>query len=125
MIKTMEFEGWNDHHVFPSPCEQVFYLKVLGERDWSFVVKYDPRQRIVKYTIEEEDDAELEQEYQSTDKEYEVDEPSIGDNVVLNDDVNEDMIENELDDDDDIVNPFNTILNQMMIHMLSWMKKKI
>jgi hypothetical protein len=50
----------NDRYVFPSQCEQVFYSKVPGKRDWSFVVRYDPRGRPVKYTIDEEDDIEEE-----------------------------------------------------------------
>jgi hypothetical protein len=44
---------------------------------------------------------------------YEEDEedhdPSIGDNAVLDDDVNGNMLENDIDDDDDIVNPFNIV----------------
>jgi hypothetical protein len=37
------------------------------------------------------------------------DELGIGDNVVLDDDVDEDMLENDIDDDDDIINPFNIV----------------
>ena len=45
-----------------------------------------------------------------TDEEDEEHEPDVGDNVpVLNDDIDEYMLENDIDDDDDIVNPFNTI----------------
>jgi hypothetical protein len=45
----------------------------------------------------------------STDEEDEEDhDPGIGDNAVLDDDVDENMLENDIDDDDDIVNPFNT-----------------
>ena len=63
MIKIIVFEGRNDRYLFPSQCEQVFYSKVLGERDWSFVVRYDPRGRPVKYIVkEEEDDAQPKQE---------------------------------------------------------------
>jgi hypothetical protein len=62
MIKTMMFERGHDHYVFPSQCEQVFYSKVPGERDWSFVVIYDPRGRPIKYTVEEEDDIEEEED---------------------------------------------------------------
>ena len=58
MIKTIVFEKTNDRCGFPSPCEQVFYSKVPGKRDWSFVVRYFPRGRPVKYTIDEEDDIE-------------------------------------------------------------------
>lgn len=80
MIKTMVFEGQNDRYVFPSQCEQVFDSKALSERDWSFVVRYDPRGRPVKYIveeendIEEEDDAYPEQEDGSIDEEYGEDE---------------------------------------------------
>ena len=52
MIKRTIFWKTNDHYVFPSQCEQVFYSKVPGKRDWSFVVIYDPRGRPVKYTID-------------------------------------------------------------------------
>jgi hypothetical protein len=117
MIKTTVFEKENDRYVFPSQCEQVFYSKVPGKRDWSFVVRYDPRGRPVKYIvdeeddIEEEDDVELEQEeYGSTDEEDREDEPGVGDNApVLDDDIDEDMLENDIDDDDDIINPFNIV----------------
>jgi len=61
MIKTTFFEKTNDHYVFPGQCEQVFYSKVRCKRDWSFVVRYDPRGRPLKYIIEEEDD--IEEEY--------------------------------------------------------------
>ena len=37
------------------------------------------------------------------------DEQGIGDNVVLDDDVDEDMLKNGIDDNDNIINPFNTI----------------
>jgi hypothetical protein len=43
MIKTTVFERVHDLYVFPSQCEHVFYSNVPGERDWSFVVRYDPR----------------------------------------------------------------------------------
>jgi hypothetical protein len=35
-----------------------FTQRFQGKRDWSFVVRYDPRGRPVKYNIEEEDDIE-------------------------------------------------------------------
>lgn len=43
MIKTTMFENREDHYVFPSQCEQVFYSKVPSKRDWSFIVRYDRR----------------------------------------------------------------------------------
>jgi hypothetical protein len=53
MIKKTVFEKSNDRYVFPSQREQVFYSKVPGKRDWSFVVIYDPRGRPVKYIVNE------------------------------------------------------------------------
>jgi hypothetical protein len=47
----------------------------------------------------------------STDEEEEEDhDPSVGDNIaILDDDVNENMLKNDIDDDDDIINPFNIV----------------
>jgi hypothetical protein len=124
MIKTTMFERGHDRYVFPSQCEQVFYSNVPGERDWSFVVRYDPRGRPIKYThLQEEDDIEDQEddstEYQtepedhggSTDEEDEEDHDlGIGDNIAIpDDDVDENMLENDIDDDDDIINPFNIV----------------
>jgi hypothetical protein len=116
MIKTTVFEKTNDRYVFQSQCEQVFYSNVPGRRDWSFVVRYDPRGRPIKYTIYEEDDIEEEddvleleqEEYGSIDEEDEEDEDNA---PVLDDDIDEDMLENDNDDDDDddIINPFNNV----------------
>jgi hypothetical protein len=123
MIKTTVFERGHDRYVFPSQCEQVFYSNVPGERDWSFVVRYDPRGRPIKYThLQEEDDIEDQEDDStdqtepedhggSTDEEDEEDhDPGIGDNIaILDDDVDENMLENDIDDDDDIINPFNIV----------------
>jgi hypothetical protein len=112
MIKRTVFEKENDRYVFPSQCEQVFYSKVPGKREWSFFVRYDPRGRSVKYIVDEEDDVDLEQEeYGLTYEEDEEDEPGVGDKAsVLDDDIDEDMLENDNDDDDDgIINPFNIV----------------
>ena len=109
MIKTRVFQKENDRYLFPSQCEQVFYSNVPGKRDSSFVVRYDPRGRPVKYNVEEEYDAESEREDGPTDEEDGEDDIGIGDNAVFDDDVNENMSENDIDDGDDIVNPFNTI----------------
>lgn len=74
---------------FQANVNRYFYSKVTGERDWSFFVRYDPRGR--------------------PDEEYREDEPGIGYNAILDDDVEEDMLENDIDDDDDIINPFNIV----------------
>jgi hypothetical protein len=50
MIKKMVFERGHDRYVFPSQCDQIFYSNVPCERDWSFVVRYDPRGRTITYT---------------------------------------------------------------------------
>jgi hypothetical protein len=124
MIKTTMFERGHDRYVFPSQREQVFYSNVPGERDWSFVVRYDLRGRPIKYThLQEEDDIEDQEddstEYQaklkdhggSTDEEDEEDHDlGIGDSIaILDDDVDENMLENDSDGDDDIINPFNIV----------------
>jgi hypothetical protein len=123
MIKTTLFERGHDRYFFPSQCEQVFYSNVPGERDWSFFVRYDPRGRPIKYThLQEEDDIE-DQEDDSTDQtepkdhggstgeeDEEDHDPGVGDNIsILDDDVDENMLENDIDDDDDIINPFNIV----------------
>ena len=123
MIKKIVFERGCDRYVFPNQCEHVFYSNVLGERDWSFVVRYYPRGRPIKYThLQEEDDIE-DQEDNSIDQtepedhggstyeeDEEVHDPCIGDNIaILDDDVDENMLENDIDDDDDIINPFNIV----------------
>ena len=120
----MIFERGHDRYVFPSQCEQVFYSNVPGERDWSFFVIYDPRGRPIKYThlqekydIEDQEDdstkyqTELEYHGGSKDEEYEGDHDlGVGDNIEIpDDDVDENMLENDINDDDDIENPFNTI----------------
>jgi hypothetical protein len=121
--KTTVFERGHDRYVFRSQCEQVFYSNVPGERDWSFVVRYDPIGRPVKYThLQEEDDIE-DQEDDSTDQtepkdhggstdeeDKEDHDLGVGDNiVVLNDDVDENTLKNDIDDGDDIINPFNIV----------------
>ena len=51
--------GW-DPYVLPSQCEQVFYLEVPSRSAWSYVVRYDPRGRSIKYTVSDEEDIEEE-----------------------------------------------------------------
>jgi hypothetical protein len=57
------------------------------------------------------DHTEMEDHGGSTDEEYEEDHDlGIGDNIaILDDDVDENMLENDIDDDDDIINPFNIV----------------
>jgi hypothetical protein len=88
-----------------------------------FFVRYDPRRSPIKYThlqehgdIEDQEDdltdqTDSEDHAGSTDEEDEEDhDPGVGDNIaIIDDDVDENMLENDIDDDDDIINPFNII----------------
>jgi hypothetical protein len=70
MIKKTIFEKENDCYFFPSQCEQFFYSKLLGKRDWSFDVRYDPRGRTIKHIVDEEDDIEEEYDVDLKHEEY-------------------------------------------------------
>ena len=70
LVNTRLFEPGTKPYVLPSQCEQVFYSEVPGKAGWSFVVRHDPRGRLVKYnldegneegTLEEDDDEEHDQ----------------------------------------------------------------
>jgi hypothetical protein len=122
-VNTRSFDRGIDHYVLPSQCEQVFYSKVPGKAGWSFVVRYDPRGRPIKYNIVEEEN-DLEEEYDAeeqvadvadvSDEEPEGDEPNVlvGGNADLDDDIHDEdiFLGNEyIDDDVDTVNPYNTL----------------
>ena len=63
MINTRSFEPIGDEsYVLPSQCEQVFYFGVPHKLGWSFVVRHDPRGRLIKYNVIEEEDIEEAQE---------------------------------------------------------------
>ena len=112
-----------DPYVLQSQCEHVFYLEVLGKAGWSFVVRHDPRGRLIKYNIEkgnkevnleEEDDAEEHDQHELYDhddlEEYfqELVESDDATDNAHEDYINDDMmITTDLDDDDDMVNPYN------------------
>jgi hypothetical protein len=51
MVNTRAFEPGTEPCVLSSQCEQVFYSEVPGKEGWSYVVRYDPRGRTVKYNI--------------------------------------------------------------------------
>jgi hypothetical protein len=63
MVNTREFEPGTKPYVLPSQCEQVFYLEVPGKAGWSYIVRYDPRGRPVKYNHVAEDGDNNEEEY--------------------------------------------------------------
>jgi hypothetical protein len=53
MVDTRTLELGTELYVLPRQCEHVFYLDVSGKVRWSYVVRYDPRERTVKYNVEE------------------------------------------------------------------------
>jgi hypothetical protein len=137
MVNTRNVEPGSEPYVLPSQCEHVFYSEVPGRGGWSYVVRYDPRGRLVKYNVVKEDDIEEEDDVEEQlvhvsdedvvevqgdvldnvldeddiddvlDEELEEVEPNVGDNV-LDDDIDDDMIGNDdIDDDVDMANPFN------------------
>ena len=60
MVNTRALEPGTEPYVLPSQCEQVFYSEVLGKIGWSYIVRYDPRGRSIKYNAKEEDNVEEE-----------------------------------------------------------------
>jgi hypothetical protein len=115
MVNSRSFYLGTNCYVLPIQCEYVFYSEVPSRAGWSFVVRYDPRGMPVKYNvveeddIEEDDDAEEKELTYVTNEELEEDQSNVlGDNAVLDDDVNEDMLKTDIDDNVDIINPLNT-----------------
>ena len=61
---TRAFEPNTKPYVLKSQCEQVFYSKVPGKEGRWYVVRYDPRGRLVKYNhVEDEDNQEEQNKY--------------------------------------------------------------
>lgn len=58
MVSTRMLELGAQPYVLPSQCEYVFSLEVPSKVSWSYVVRYDPRGRPVRYDAVEEDDIE-------------------------------------------------------------------
>ena len=56
MVNTRAFEPGTKPYVLPSQCEKVFYSEVPGKAGWSYVVRYDPGGRPVKYNHVAEDE---------------------------------------------------------------------
>lgn len=48
----------NEPYVLPTQCEKVFYSEFPSKLGWSFFVRHDPRKRLVKYNVMEEEDTE-------------------------------------------------------------------
>ena len=55
MVNTRALKLGTDPYVLPSQCEKVFYWEVPSKAGWSYIVRYDPRGRLVKYNPLEEE----------------------------------------------------------------------
>ena len=70
MVNTRAFELGTEPYVLPSQCEQVFYSEVPGKVGWSYVVRYDPRGRPVKYNhVAKDEDNNEEEDHDYEDQE--------------------------------------------------------
>ena len=90
-----------------------------GKAGWSYIVRYDPRGRPVKYNLEEEDNVKEEddtnhEELATVDVSYveydqEVDHPNdVAYDFVLSDDIDDEYIsKNDIDDDACMTDPFS------------------
>ena len=123
MVNTRLFEWGTEPYVLPSQCVQVFYSEVPGKAGWLFVVRHDPRGRLVNYnleegneegTLEEEDnDSEHDQRELDDHDDPEEDVRELVESGDLEDNAHEDYIDDDmmividLDDDDDMANPYN------------------
>ena len=58
MFNTRMLELRTSPYVLTGQCEHVFYSQVPGKVSWSYVVRYDPRGRHVKYYVVDEDHIE-------------------------------------------------------------------
>jgi hypothetical protein len=122
MVNTRAFELGTKPYVRPSQCEQVFYSQVPGKVGWSYIVRYDPRGRPVKYNhVADDEDNKEEEDHDYTDREQvahvvvvsdgeveEVDHPNVGDDDLI-DDIDNYSSENDVDDDVDRNEPFTNI----------------
>ena len=62
MVNTRLFKPGTEPYVLPSQCEQVFYSEAPGKQGWSFFVRHDPRERLIKYNLQEGNEEGLEEE---------------------------------------------------------------
>ena len=118
---TREFEPGIEPYVLPIQCEQVFYSEMLGKVGCSYIVRYDPRGRPIKYNapkeednVEEEDDANKDQmvvdiDVSDEESDQEDDLPNdVVENDIVSDDIDDEYItKNDIDEDVDMSDPFN------------------
>jgi len=121
MVNTRELEPSTEPYVLPSQCEQVFYLEIPGKAGWSYIVRYDPRGRSVRYNtveeeenVEEEGDADQQQldvdvDVLDEESDQEVDHPNDvpGNEIDIDDIDDEYLTENDFDHYSDMSEIFN------------------
>ena len=56
MVNTRALESGIEPYVLSSQCEQVFYSELKGKVGCSYIVRYDPRGRPIKYNAPKEED---------------------------------------------------------------------
>ena len=93
MVNTRLFEPGTDPYVLEIQCEQVFYSEVPGKAGWLFVVRHDPRERLVKYNLDDSNEqGSLEEGYDDAKHDqHELDD---------DDDTTEDLLQETVEFDD-------------------------
>ena len=102
MVNTRIFEPEMQPYVLPSQCKHVFYSKVPSRGGWSFTVRHDPRGRLVKYNVEDDNEEGLEEEDDVEDDQHELEHhvPEEDDKkLVESDDLAYNVHEDDIDDD--------------------------
>ena len=128
MVNTRAFEPGTEPYVFPSQCEQVFYSEVPGKVGWSYVVRYDPQGRPVRYNQLDIDEDDPEEEDHDDEDNEQVAAINVLDEEAeeISDDLDDYISENETDDDDDMNELLAiSIYIQILLQILSLMKKKM
>ena len=118
MVNTRALELGTEPYVLPSQYEQVFYSEVPGKLSWSYIIRYDPRGRPIKYNhVDDEDNHEEEDDDDDLDHEKVVAVDVFDEeaeevyhwNVVyydLIDNVDDYISKDAIDDDVDVNEPF-------------------
>ena len=124
MVNTRAFEPGTKPYVLPSQCERFLYSEETGKSGWSYIVRYDPRGRPIKYNhVDDEDNHEEEEDDDDSDQEQvaavdvfdeeveEVDHPNVVDYDLI-DDVDDYISEDAIDDDVDVNEPFMNMYSE-------------
>ena len=92
MVNIRALEPGTEPYVLPIQCEQVFYSQVPGKTGCSYIVRYDPRGRPVKYNLVEEEE--------NVEEEGDVDQEKLALAYVLDQESNQE-VDNPNDVEDD------------------------